>query len=273
MSGDLPLHVETRGDGAPILLLHGFGASRATWRPWVPALERRGRLHLVDLKGCGDAPKPPDGRYGPQDQAGILHRYVMSEDLRDLTVVGHSLGGGIALLLALLLRDAGEADRLRRLVLISAAAYVQGLPHYIGLAARAPAWLARLVLALVPARPLAKRVLKEISFDPQAVTEEEVERYAAPLRARGCRRALADSARQLLFPGLDAVVARYPEIGVPALLLWGRQDDVVPPWVGERLARELPRGRLVMLERCGHLPMDERSDEALEAITGFLEEG
>ena len=267
------LHVETVGEGPPILFLHGFGASRFSWRRWVPELTRRHRLWLVDLKGCGDAPKPPDGAYGPHDQAEQLQRLVMEEDLRDLTLVGHSLGGGIALLLALRLLDAGEGHRLRRMVLLAATAYAQGLPRYIGMAARVPRLLGRLAVHLVPGRWLVRRILKEIVDRPEEVTEEQVAGYAAPFGEAACRRAIFESARMVVPDDLDDLVGRYGEIRVPTLLIWGRRDPVVPPWVGERLLADLPDARLVVLDGCGHLPMEERPDEALERILRFFEEG
>lgn len=269
--GPSPLHVEIQGSGPPLVLLHGFGASRFTWRRWVPALAHRHTLYLVDLKGCGDSDKPADGAYGPHDQAELVHRLLVEEDLRDVTLLGHSLGGGIALLVALRLQDAGEEDRLRRLVLLSATAYAQGLPRYIGLASRLPEIVGRLAVHLVPARWLVRRILDEIVHDPDRVTEDEVDGYAAPFADRACRRALVDSARHLVPSDLDELVRRYPRIHTPALLVWGRQDPVVPAWVGERLARDLPTARLVLLDRCGHLPMEECPAEALESVVDFLD--
>jgi pimeloyl-ACP methyl ester carboxylesterase len=78
------------------------------------------------------------------------------------------------------------------------------------------------------------------------------------------------SAAQAVPTDLATYVERYPEIDVPTLCLWGRQDRVVPPWVGERLAAALPNAVLVFIEACGHLPMDERPEESLAALTAFL---
>ena len=267
----LPLHVETLGCGSPVVLLHGFGASRFTWRRWAPTLSRRWELHLVDLKGCGASPKPRDGCYGPHDQAELIHRLLLEEDLGDVTLLGHSLGGGIALLVALRLLRSGDASRLRRLVLVSATAYRQGLPRYIGLASRIPTPVGRAVARVVPPRWLVRRILREIVYDPTEVTEAEVRGYAAPFYDPACREAVFEAARAVIPSDLDTLVRRYPEVDVPTLLVWGRQDPVVPAWVGRRLADDLPDADLVLLDRCGHLPQEERPDEALEAVTAFLE--
>ena len=111
------LYYQEEGSGRPLLLIHGFGASTFTWRRVAPDLARDHRVIAVDLKGFGQSDKPFDSRYSVYDQAELLAQLIEEKDLRDLTLVGHSYGGGIALLLAL------EADgrlqgRLSRLVLL-----------------------------------------------------------------------------------------------------------------------------------------------------------
>jgi len=265
----LPLHLEVRGRGPrPLVLVHGFGASRFTWRRWLPELEEHFRVHLVDLKGFGEAPRPRDGRYSPLDQAELLVALIRELDLRDASLLGHSLGGGIILYAALLLQDDPPPARVRSLVVVSGACYPQQIPRYIGLA-RLPV-LPPLALRLVPSRALMRRVLREISHPDAVIPPEQVEGYAAPLDRPGTRYAILQAARQVLPNGLEEVVARYPLLSAPALLLWGREDPVVPLAAGERLARELPRSRLVVLERCGHLPQEERPGEGLAAVLPFL---
>lgn len=264
----LPLHVEERGEGPPLLLVHGFGANSYTWRHWVPDLARGHRVILVDLKGFGAAPGPDDHAYAPGDHAELLLRLVRGRDLRDLTVVGHSLGGGIALLLALRLLDA-EPERLRALVLVAAAAYRQAIPPWIRMA-RLPL-LGPILLRLAPPRLLIRAVLRSIVHDPATITPTQVEAYAEPLESAAGRRALLRTARQIVPPDLEGTVARYAEIGVPTLILCGRQDPVVPLEVAERLAGTLPRARLHVLEACGHDPPEERPEESLAAVREFLD--
>lgn len=264
----LPLHVEETGEGPPLLLLHGFGANSYTWHRWVPELARDHRVIRVDLKGFGAAPKPDDDAYAPADHAELLLRLVRGRDLRDLTVVGHSLGGGIALLLALRLLEA-EAERLRALVLVAAPAYRQGIPPWIR-RARIPL-VGRIFLRLVPPRRLIRWVLRSIVHDPSTITRTQVEAYAEPLESADARRALLRTARQIVPPDLERTVRRYPEIGVPALLLYGREDPVVPLEVGERLADALPRARLHVLDACGHDPPEELPEESLAAVRAFLD--
>lgn len=267
-AADLPLAWEVHGEGPPLVMVHGFGASRFTWRQWTPALARRHRVYLVDLKGFGEAPRPRDRHYSPLDQSRLLVEWMRRLDVRDATLVGHSLGGGIVLGAALTLQRE-EPDRVRGVVVISGAAYPQQIPKYIGLA-RLPI-LPSLGLRLVPSRFLMAKVLREITYGEADITEEQVEGYAAPLDRPGTRYAILQAARQVLPDGVEEVVRHYPELHRPVLLLWGREDPVVPVSVGHRLLRELPSAHLVILDHCGHLPQEERVEEGLAALLDFLE--
>jgi pimeloyl-ACP methyl ester carboxylesterase len=273
MALDLPLAVETHGPPAgpgveTFLLLHGFGGSAFSWRYWTGPLARRGHVVLVDLKGFGSAPKPDDDAYGPHEQADLVDRLIVQRDLGNLTLVGHSLGGGIALLLALRLLDR-HPQRLRRLVLLAGAAYRQELPPFVRFA-RWPR-LSAFLLRLLGARFVVRKVLKRIVYDPTRVTRSQVEGYAEPMASGESRRALIRAGGVVLPHDLDEIVSRYPSITVPTLLLWGRQDPVVPLWVGERLAAALPDARLEVLDECGHLPAEERPEDSLLALERFVD--
>ena len=199
---------------------------------------------------------------------GLVHLLILQRDLHNVTLVGHSLGGGIALILALRLLDS-EPSRLRRLVIVSGAAHGQRLPPFVGIA-RVPV-LGSALMRLVGARRLVRRVLRSIVYDKNSVTRAQVEGYAEPLRSPEARRALVDTALQIVPENLEAITRRYSEIAVPVLLLWGRSDRVVPLGVGELLGHVLPRARLVVLDRCGHLPAEERPDDAWDVVSAFLD--
>lgn len=265
----LPLDIEVRGRGQPLVLLHGFAASRFTYRFWVDDLATTHELHLIDSFGCGMAPFPADDRYGPLEQAEAVVRYLREKDLRGVTLIGHSLGGGVALLVALRLKELGESDRLAGFVSVSGAAYAQAIPRFIGLF-RLPL-LGRWLLRAIGPERVIPLVLRSIVFDPSAITEAQIEGYVAPLRSWKRRRAVVQTARQIVPPGIKDLEKRWGEIETPALLLWGRHDHVVPLWVGERLERDLPHAQLVVMEECGHIPSEERPRDSLAALRGFLQ--
>ena len=262
----LPLHVEEYGAGVrQLMLLHGFGANSYTWRGWIGGLAKEYRVWSVDLKGHGAAPAPRDDLYSSHDHADLVHRLIVQKDLRRLTLVGHSMGGGIALLAAIRLLEEG---RLERLVLVSSAAYPQRLPPFIALAARG--WLAEWGLRFFPKRLLIRRIMRSIVFDPQTVTDAQVLAYAEPLYDAAHRTALIKNAMRIIPSDLADFTARIPEIDLPTLLLWGEQDRVVPLHVAERLLADLPQARLEIMKNCGHVPPEELPKESLEIVLRFL---
>ena len=270
----LTLHVEVAGhapapDVDTFLLIHGYGASTFSWRYWAPRLAERGHVVMLDMKGFGRSPKPDDGRYAPEHQAELVQRVIAERDLQRLTLVGHSLGGGVALLAALHLLE-GDARRLERLVVVAGAAYDQKLPPFVKLADHPRA--SSLFFRVLGAERVVRGVLTSIVHARGRVDEAQVRGYAAPLESPDAVRALIASARQIRPDGLEHLTARYPQLDVPALLLWGRHDRVVPLWVGQRLARDLPDAHLHVLEACGHIPAEELPEESWQVLESFLDE-
>ncbi len=266
----IPFHVETVGVGTrDVVLLHGFGTSGYTWNGWLPRLSEVCRLHVVDLKGFGAARKPDDGRYSPLDQAKALAEWIRRGDLRHVILVGHSLGGGVALLTTLELAES-EPDRIAALALLAGIAYPQPVSRYLRLLGRPR--LGPLLLRLLPKRPLMRVALRMAYHPSRPVPETRVDVYATPLRTAAGRRALSRSASSLWTPELSAAIRSYGGISLPCLLIWGDTDRVVPLWVGERLASELPRARLEILERCGHMPQEEDPGGSLNHLLEFMDE-
>jgi pimeloyl-ACP methyl ester carboxylesterase len=273
MTFDLPLHVETLGPDPDsgvdsIVLVHGYGGSSFSWRYWTPLLAKRAHIMLVDMKGFGSAPKPDDDRYGPGHQAELIYRLILQADLQRVTLIGHSLGGGVALGVALRLLDS-EPGRLKRLILVASAAYKQRLPPFVALAKYRR--LASTALRILGTRFVIRHVLKSIVFDASRVSDDQVLGYAKPLSSLEAHRALIDTALAIVPPDLGKMTARFEELDVPTLILWGRQDRVVPLWVGERLADQLPDASLEVLENCGHLPAEELPEESWEVLRRFLD--
>jgi pimeloyl-ACP methyl ester carboxylesterase len=269
----LPLWWTEVGEGPPLVLIHGYGANAVTWEPWLDALARRFRCITVELKGFGRAPAPRDGRWSVPDLAAPVTELVRRLDLRDATLVGHSLGGAVMLAVALELAAGGEpadSGRIGRLVSVAGAAYRQAEPPFVRLA-RHPR-LARLGFRLVPKKVLVRLAYRTIVTRTEALTSARVEAYARPLRRPEVQRAAIEVARNLFTPELESFTARYPEIAVPLLCLWGDADPVVPAWVGRRLAAEVPRGRYVELPGCGHMVPEERPRSSLRQLVAFVDE-
>lgn len=265
------LHYRVQGNGpTTLLLIHGFAASSVTWEELCPYFPPdRYRLYLPDLKGAGLSAKPRDGAYRPEDHAALVLDLLEGLQLHDAVLVGHSLGGGIALFAWQMARESGRERHIGRLILIDAAAYPQRLPRFFAYL-RMPV-AGSLILHLLPLKVMVRYNLEHIYHEPTQVTGERITRYAGCFTGRNTAYALIATARQL-----DPAVYRhclpdYGTITIPTLIVWGRHDRVIRLPAGERLHREIPGSRLVILD-CGHNPHEELSAACARAIRAFMEE-
>src|SRR5258708_14566271 len=263
------LHHKIYGTGNPVLCIHGFGASLFSWRNFVDPVSQNYQLILIDLKGSGDSPKPPGSGYSIQDHADLIYKFILDQDLKNLTLVGNSFGGALALLLSIMLIE-NEPGRLRALVLIDPAAYPQYIPFYLNLIAFPV--IGALAVYLTPARCMAKIVLKLAYFDPKKITAEQIAAYAAPLATPGGKHALLETGKRIIPPNIDQLVARYKDINVPTLIIWGRQDKIISHEAGTLLAQALPDSSLHWIDQCGHVPQEERPETTIPLVLDFLEE-
>jgi pimeloyl-ACP methyl ester carboxylesterase len=261
------LHYETYGQGDPVIFLHGLGGSLYTWRHLIAPLAPHYRLILFDLKGAGESPKPYDDKYSMFDQAELIYRFILQNDLQHVTLVGHSFGGGIALLLALKFAQRDPA-RLSRLVLIDTIAYPQKLPGVVRMV-RTPllGWLG---LHLIPDKTKVRNMMETLYYDDSKINWEDVEAYAAPLASPGAKYAFQQTARQIIPDHIDEIIGMYPQIELPTLIIWGREDKIIPLENGVRLHQAIRNSQLVIIERCGHDPPEERPEKVLAVMEKFL---
>jgi pimeloyl-ACP methyl ester carboxylesterase len=267
-SSRIRLHQKEYGSGDPILCLHGLGANIFTWRHFITPFSLTNKLILVDLRGFGASPKPSDTNYSIEEHADDIYRIILRDDLKRLTLVGNSLGGGIVLLVAMRLREQDPA-RLSKLVLIDAGAYKEYVPGYLKLMRTS---VGGLIIHLVPSRLAAKFVLRASYYDKNKITQEQVKAYADPIASKEGRHALLQTARQCIPANSDEIIAGLKRIAIPTILLWGREDAVIPLKAGELLNQALPDSRLVVLEHCGHIPQEEKPTETIASISQFMNE-
>lgn len=253
----ISLAVRTYGVTKPnILFVHGFGATCTTWHSVQQKLSEAGHSSIsIDLKGCGLSDKPKDGRYSMRDQAALVREFVLSRDLRSLCLVGHSMGGGIALLTVL---ESSEAIRGRfsSLILVDAGALPMPPPFFVR-PLRIPL-LGELLLAVTTPRSRARFTLSRIVHDQRTVTSTMLDGYCRGASTSGYNRALLHAARSLIPSDSDDLVRRYSEITTPVHLVWGENDSVIPVAFAHKLDSILPNSTLTTVPSCGHIPQEEQ---------------
>jgi pimeloyl-ACP methyl ester carboxylesterase len=256
------LAVVDGGNGDPAIFVHGFGSNKSTWRDVCHGLKDVFSYYAIDLPGSGDSPAPRHFQYTLEHFADVLTDFVVMKDLKNLTLVGASLGATVILLAVLRNRDE-LAPRVRALCLIGPVAYPQAFPLFFGVL-RMP-FLGPLALNV----PLVRGLLSAaVSALPDALPPPQYSQYYA---RKNVREALIKTARLISADSLARYVRRLKSIEAPTLVLWGRRDRVVPLRFGRRLARELPNAQLTIIDHCGHAPHKERPDEVITALKVFAQ--
>jgi pimeloyl-ACP methyl ester carboxylesterase len=253
-------------NGEVILLLHGFAESSFTWRYLDNDLAKTHHVINLDLKGFGDSPKPKDGRYSVYDQAVAVKDFINQHQLQRVTLVGHSLGGGVALALTLMSKN--EPWEVNRLILIDAAAYQQNLPSM--LRDLSTPLLGQLGVYLIPSRVQAKKAYEFSFYDDGKIPKEGVEHAAKSFAKPGSRYVFLQSAKQLIPEDIEKISKQYKNIKQPALIIWGYNDVVVSRRFARRLHKDLRASELKFINHAGHMPHEETPRTVLRVMKAFL---
>jgi pimeloyl-ACP methyl ester carboxylesterase len=261
-----PISAMEAGAGEPVLLLHGLGATKASFLPTVAALasERR-RAIAIDLPGFGDSAKPLRARYDARFFARAVVAVLDALGLDRADLVGNSMGGRVAI-------EAGlrHPARVRRLVLLA--------PSLAWLRERPWAPLLRLVPPQLGAvQPAPRRLVEAIvrrsipgAQDGWAAVgvDEFLRAYLTP----SGRAAFYAAARNIYLEepyGPDGFWTRLPQLEAESLFVWGRQDPLVPLAFARHVREALPHAEHLELD-CGHVPQLERPRETHGRIERFL---
>lgn len=258
------IHYVEAGRGEPLLLVHGFLAWSFTWRKNLPALSERFHTYAVDLRGFGLSQRGAHLRFGLDDQADLLAAFLDQMQIDRAAMIGHSMGGEVALRFAL-----RHPDRLKGMVLVAPSALVQRSLHWIErFLAPLPCLGPLAVRATVLNHRFAARSLREAYHRADRVTSADVAGYCLPARIPGSARTFVKMLRDLDF---GAAASHLAGVGHRTLIIWGEDDPWVPLAHGRRLTEVLQRARLVTFPACGHVPHEEYPEQFHGLVIPFLD--
>jgi pimeloyl-ACP methyl ester carboxylesterase len=264
------LHYRIGGRGPLLVLVHGITNSSASWEPVLATLARRFTVIAPDLLGHGDSAKPR-GDYSLGANASLLRDFMLALRHERATIVGHSLGGGIAMQMAYQF-----PERVERLVLVSSG----GLGRQVTPLLRAVALPgAELVLPLLASEPIVNagakvggwlgRIGVRLGSDVGAMAAG-----FASLQDFEARRAFVHTARAVIDAGgqrVNATDKLYLAEAVPTLILWGDRDPIIPARHGIRAHELMPGSRLRVFAGAGHFPHHDDPAGFAAAITEFVD--
>ncbi len=269
----LTVHYKTAGSGAPlILLLHGFGANLGSWNKVVAPLAELGTVVAFDRPAFGLTERPVGAElaawpgpnpYSPDAQADLVVALIGALGYERAILVGNSAGGTVSMQTYL-----RYPDRVQGIVFVDAAIYTGGgAPGFIRPLLRTPQL--RHLGPLVARNVLSQgeRLIQLAWHDPAKLTAEDLAAYRKPTQVENWDRALWEFTLASRDLGL---ASRLGDVRVPALVVTGDDDRIVPTTESIRLAGELPDAELVVFPACGHVPQEECPEAFLEAVTGFI---
>ena len=252
------------GAGPAIVLVHGLANSVITWRKNVEALSRNSRVIALDLPGHGlsDMPKV---RFGLPEGAAFVASFLDEIGVDRAHLVGNSMGGAVALELAL-----ARPERTASLTLADSA----GLGREISLVLRLGSLPLLGEYARRPTLKGVRNLVRWLVHDPNLVDEDELPLRLSYLKREGSAQALLRFLRtgvglfgQRPATRRDAVL---PSVSVPTLIVWGAQDPLFPVRQAERAAHAIPGATLEVFDRCGHWPQYEHPGEFNRLLGEFV---
>lgn len=255
------LRVLDTGEGPPVLLIHGFLDSSYTWRRVIPLLRDRYRVIALDLPGFGYSDKPHEPS-SFVEYARVVVGVLDQLQIDQAFLVGNSMGGSVALRVAI-----DFPERVRGLVPIAA-----GTPRDEGESFNAINLLKMRFVGEFCVHTMGpwifERVWNSMLTEGNEVSEREIDEMYGLLNTLGARTAALNQIREIRSNPVEWEATQ--RIGVPTLLIWGRQDKLLR--YGERLKGHIPDSRMVIIEDTGHLPQWEKPDEVTRLLGAFVEE-
>ena len=257
-----------KGEGEPLLLIHGYGAGFWVWEKQIEILSRSYKVYALDLLGHGYSDRPRI-EYRPETYINFLKDFMDGVGVQRATLIGNSMGGGIAWAAAALF-----PERVKKLILIDC------VPPDVLNQVRNESFRTLAVIKNIPFLPYLvisirdkssiKRVLKECVSDMARITPEVVNRQYGLSRIKGTSWVLTSTLKNAKDTSrLEAYLSR---INHPTLLIWGEKDLICPASVGKILHRAIKASKLIVVEKSGHIPMWETPEEVNQVILEFLKD-
>jgi haloalkane dehalogenase len=252
---------DSPSDATPILLVHGFPQSSYMWSGLMSAIADSGqRAVALDLPGYGDSPPDPPGTW--ERHVGALDRFHSSLGLGRVALGVHDWGGLIAL------RWACDKPGTTVALLISDTGFFPvGEWHGLGAAMRTPGQGEELMENL--SREAFTAMLKDASrgFDERALAE-----YWKCLSSDERKQGALELYRSGDFEKLEPYQGRLAELGLPALILWGEDDEYAPVAGAYRFHKEIPGSKVVIVEGAGHFVFEDEPERCAREVIAFLDE-
>jgi pimeloyl-ACP methyl ester carboxylesterase len=245
------------GSGPEVILLHGLGGDKGNWRMTLPVLAARFHVYAPDQIGFGQSDKPQIN-YRVATLVDFLNAFYKKVGIAKATLVGNSLGGWVAMDFAL-----QYPDKVNRLVLVDSGGY--SFKRTGGVAPTR-----EVMLGLNPSSLAGTKQLMAIVFHNKAFSTDGVAEQVFTEHLRKNDGYTINSFVDSILRGEDVVDGRLGGIKTPTLIVWGRDDMLIPLATGKALAEDIGGSQTVVLDDCGHVPQMECAAPFNDALLKYL---
>ena len=247
------IHYVEVGSGPPLILLHGLGGSTQNWALNFGPLSKGFHVFIPDQIGFGTSDKPLIN-YRIATYVDFLDQFCKLLKIERATLVGGSMGGWVAAAFTI-----AFPDRVDRLVLVDAAGYAPPVNFDY-----------RTLYGLNPSsREGMKQLAGRIFFNKAFATDQVMDQFMAQRIGAGDGYTINMIIASMI-RGEDFLDNRLEDIKQPTLIVWGREDGLIPLSDGQRFKKEIPNSTLLVIEQCGHVPNFEKAAEFNMALLKFL---
>lgn len=256
----MPVHYRDEGSGPVLVLIHGTAASLHTWDDWTASLKSDFRIIRMDIPAFGLTGPHPQHDYSVAAYADFLAAFLKALGIDRCHLAGNSLGGYISWYYA-----SQYPAQVDRLILLDPSGWPTSTKSpWIFRLARTP--VLNLIVKWITPKSIIRKNLEQVYFDDAKVSEDLVERYHAMALRKGNRDAFIARAKT---PFVDHS-ALLKQIKAETLIIWGAEDTWIDPALGPKYEATIPNARLQMMEKVGHVPMEEAPEASVALIKAFL---
>ena len=255
------VHYKEEGNGPPLLLLHGTGASLHTWDEWTERLSNDLTIYRLDLPAFGLTGPDPKRDYSIESYIDFVNEFAIAQALDTFYLAGNSLGGYIAWAYAV-----KHPEKVSKLILLDAAGYPhEGDTDALAFKIATNPILRPLMKHITP-KSFIRKNLEQVYYDDSKISKDLVNRYHDMALRAGNRQAFIDRVHTEHADISD----RIKEIKCPTLIMWGKEDTWADVSDASKFNQDISGSRLIFYERVGHVPMEESPEQTADDALQFL---
>ena len=255
-------HFIERGNGKPVILIHGFNLDSYTWTRNLDKLAEHFKVYVPDLWGQGYSTREPMN-YSYELFVNQIQLFMEAMGIQKSSIIGHSLGAGTAILFAL-----KNMDKIDKLVLVDSSGIPTSLPFRSRIFRLKG--VAEFIMSLRTDKIRRKNLGDIWINNRELLTEDNYRKFVNYQKIEGTTEAILTILRNDFFNTLEDEIRELGHFDIPKLIIWGREDKSLPVRCAEKMHQLMPGSLLEILDNAGHLANFDRADTFNKLVIDFL---